>query len=67
MVGSLLHSGPVRYAEKKRSEQHATVDQLVDGKQLVLAAHEYHDAEYIRQYSNFLKRVQALSESDTIC
>jgi hypothetical protein len=57
----------VRYAEKKRSEQHATVDQLVDGKQLVLAAHEYHDAEYIRQYSNFLKRVQALSESDTIC
>ncbi len=36
MVGLLSLSDPGRYAEQMRSELHAVVDRLVDGKQLVL-------------------------------
>jgi hypothetical protein len=35
-VNVLYLSDPTRYAEQKRSELHAVVDRLVDGKQLVL-------------------------------
>jgi dTDP-4-amino-4,6-dideoxygalactose transaminase len=65
-VGLLLLSDPARYAEQMRSELHAVVDRLVDGKQLVLGPMVAQFEESFAAYIGSKHCVSVASGTDAI-